>query len=291
MKYPLYSTPLLRNLLLLILCLAYSAAVMAQGGRFDLRLRQQSSDCATRKVVFALEVRATDTDHAFTLASSTLRFAYPTAVLTNPVLSSQLSYASDNYAAQTFANQDGIVTVNINYQGGVHADTINVTTTWRTVSYITFDVPQASTGCYSLSWNTTDLPRLEVYQLDSGSGNAVAATPGTAANATGCAFTAPTATLSGTQSVEKDEAAMLTIAYTGTGPWKVTLSNGNTYTSSNTMQMIEVYPTASTSYTITKVEDACSTGTASGSAVVSINNPAPVCRTLCAPVSYRIIRN
>ncbi|WP_247234033.1 hypothetical protein [Telluribacter sp. SYSU D00476] len=291
MKYHLYSTSPLRYLLLLILCLAYSATTMAQSGRFDLRLRQQSSDCATRKVVFALEVRASDADHTFTLASSNLRFSYPTAVLNNPVLSSQVSYATGNYGAQTFVNQDGIVTININYQGGVHTDTINVNTTWRTVSQITFDIPQASTGCYSLNWNTTDFPSLEVYQLDGGPSNEVPATLGTASNATGCAFTVPTATLTGTQSVDKDEAAMLTIAYTGTAPWKVTLSNGNTYTSSNTMQMIEVYPTASTSYTITKVEDACSVGTSSGSAVVSIKDPGPTCRTLCAPISYRIIRN
>ncbi|GAB3167724.1 hypothetical protein GCM10027291_15110 [Telluribacter humicola] len=264
---------------------------MAQNGRFDLRLRQQSSDCATRKVVFALEVKASDADHTFTLASSDLRFAYPTDVLTNPILSSQANYASGNYGSQTFVNQDGIITVNINYLGGVHTDTINVNTSWRTVSHITFDVPQASTGCYTLTWNTTDFPSLNVYQLGSTPGSKVSATLGIASNATGCAFTAPTATLSGTQSVDKDESAMLTITLTGIAPWKVTLSNGNTYTSSNTMQMIEVYPTASTTYSITKVEDACSVGTVSGNVVISVKDPVPACQTLCAPISFKIVKN
>lgn len=275
-----------------MLFMLLTSAALAQNGRFDLRLRQTSADCADRTVTFALEIRASHPDSTFTIASANLRFSYPAAVLTNPELTTQDNYASGNYGLQQLVNQDGIVTLNINYIGPIaHPDTINVDTTWRSVSHVTFEVPEASTGCYTLTWQSTAFPGLEVYQLTGDPNGEELVTQGTMTSSTGCAFPKPTATISGTQNILEKEPALLKLEFTGSAPYSVTLSNGLTYTSSSNLQMIEVYPTGSTSYTISSIKDICAVGTSSGSATVWVKEPEPECKVLCVPISYKIVRN
>lgn len=84
-------------------------------------------------------------------------------------------------------------------------------------------------------------------------------------------FIIPTATLTGTQTINAGQTANLTLTLTGTGPWDITLSDGKTYTATASPYIITVTPSATTTYTLTTVKTACNTGTASGSAVVTVN--------------------
>ncbi|GAB2782059.1 hypothetical protein GCM10027275_27360 [Rhabdobacter roseus] len=279
------------RLLLLVVLMAGTRAVSAQS--FDLRLRQTSANCATRQVVFALDIRASNAGSTFSLGSSNFRFQYNTAVLSNPTLSAQNNYASGAYAAQGLVVQTGVVTVNINHNNGSVINTPNVTTDWTTMSHLTFEVPVVSDGCYSLAWiaGPDAFAGTEVFLVTGAGGTSTdPVAEGTITNATGCAFPQPTATLSGTQSIGSGDAALLTVNYTGTGPWSIKLSDGGTFTSNNNTQTLGVSPTGTTTYTLTEVEDACGAGTVSGSAIVTVLPPPAECKPICIPVTLRIIK-
>jgi len=83
--------------------------------------------------------------------------------------------------------------------------------------------------------------------------------------------TTPTATVSGGGAICPGGSATITAALTGTAPWNVTWSDNVTQTiSSGTTASRSVSPVANTTYTVLSITDANCTGTASGSASVTI---------------------
>ena len=89
----------------------------------------------------------------------------------------------------------------------------------------------------------------------------------------------PTAVVSGDNSYCADNVHLVTIqaALTGTGPWDVTWSDGVTQTGVTTSPASrQVNPSSTTVYTVTAVSDAFCSGTASGSATITVNPNATV---------------
>src|SRR5690554_4155279 len=84
----------------------------------------------------------------------------------------------------------------------------------------------------------------------------------------------PTASLSGTTTVCAGETASLNLQLTGTAPWQVSYSDGTSTFWINDITtptyQLEVSPTATTTYTVESVADANCTGTASGTATVTV---------------------
>ena len=83
----------------------------------------------------------------------------------------------------------------------------------------------------------------------------------------------PTATLSGSTTVLKGETVSLTLAFTGDGPWKGTLSDGTTFSGSVSPIMLTVQPVKSVDYSIASVENSCGKGSASGQATITVLLP------------------
>ncbi len=84
----------------------------------------------------------------------------------------------------------------------------------------------------------------------------------------------PTGIISGNQAICNGSSATLSIAFTGTGPWSGTLSNGASFSGSTSPISVSVSPSALTTYTIATLVDANCTANAgdkTGSAVVSVN--------------------
>lgn len=83
--------------------------------------------------------------------------------------------------------------------------------------------------------------------------------------------TSPTATLSGTQTINSTvQTVNLSVTLTGVGSWELVL-NGKTYTATASPFTIALSPTATTTYTLTSVKTNCNAGTVSGQAVVTVN--------------------
>ncbi len=83
----------------------------------------------------------------------------------------------------------------------------------------------------------------------------------------------PTATISGSTAICSGDNAVLSIDVTGTGPWSGTLSNGQSFSGSNSPISITVSPSSSTTYTIASLNDAYCTSPAtnlSGAALVTV---------------------
>ncbi|RFS14262.1 LamG-like jellyroll fold domain-containing protein [Emticicia sp. C21] len=82
----------------------------------------------------------------------------------------------------------------------------------------------------------------------------------------------PTATISGTTTIKKEQSATLTVNFTGSGPWTYKINNGVNQTTSINPLSLTVSPTSTITYTVTSISNACGSGTASGSAVVTVTN-------------------
>ncbi|HVT03054.1 MAG TPA: glycoside hydrolase family 44 protein [Thermoanaerobaculia bacterium] len=90
------------------------------------------------------------------------------------------------------------------------------------------------------------------------------------------AVAAPTATVSGGGSICFGSSSAIAATLTGSGPWSLTWSDGvqqNGVTASPATRTVA--PTVSTTYSVTAVSDSISSGTAAGSAVVTVRT-APV---------------
>jgi hypothetical protein len=85
--------------------------------------------------------------------------------------------------------------------------------------------------------------------------------------------TQPTASVSGDATICLGESATISAALTGTGPWNLTWSDGATQTAEASPATRSVSPTATTAYAVATVSDANCSGTASGSASVTVNQP------------------
>ena len=100
----------------------------------------------------------------------------------------------------------------------------------------------------------------------------VTACTSTAATTTAFVRALPTAAVSGTAAICAGGATSISAALTGTGPWSVTWSDGVTQSGvAASPATRSVSPASTTTYTVTAVSDANCTGTASGSALVTIN--------------------
>lgn len=89
------------------------------------------------------------------------------------------------------------------------------------------------------------------------------------------ATTGPTAAVSGGATIDRGASATLQVALTGTAPWTVTWSDGASASYSASPALRQVTPAQSTSYTVTALRDASCSGTASGSATITVVPPTP----------------
>ncbi len=80
----------------------------------------------------------------------------------------------------------------------------------------------------------------------------------------------PTATLAGSATINAGESSLLSLTFTGSGPWRYTLSDGRTGTTADSLVSLSVSPTQTTVYTLASVANGCGTGTTTGSAVVTV---------------------
>ncbi|MFD2523999.1 LamG-like jellyroll fold domain-containing protein [Emticicia soli] len=82
----------------------------------------------------------------------------------------------------------------------------------------------------------------------------------------------PTANISGeSATINEGQAATLTLSFSGSGPWNYTLSDGTIGTANTSPININVYPTASQTYTINSVSNLCGTNSGTGSVGISVN--------------------
>jgi hypothetical protein len=80
----------------------------------------------------------------------------------------------------------------------------------------------------------------------------------------------PTATISGTSTINVDATANLTLNFTGEAPWSYVLSDGTTATTNTATTIVSVKPTASTTYSINSVVNGCGSGTTAESARITV---------------------
>lgn len=89
-----------------------------------------------------------------------------------------------------------------------------------------------------------------------------------------------TGSISGTSSICEGEGAQLTFTLTGTGPWSITYTANGTNpqitTANSSPHTVNVFPTSTTTYEISYLEDVYCEGETSGSAEVTVNPAAAV---------------
>lgn len=83
----------------------------------------------------------------------------------------------------------------------------------------------------------------------------------------------PSATISGTPTIDLGQTATINIKFTGDGPWIYVLSGGLTDTTDQADHQVQVKPSTTTSYLLTEVSNACGKGTINGRAVVTVKVP------------------
>lgn len=95
----------------------------------------------------------------------------------------------------------------------------------------------------------------------------------------------PTAALTGSSTITPGQQATLTATFTGTAPYNLTLSNGQTFANlTQNPYSFTVNPTQTTAYTVTRVSNSCGAGTAGGSATVTVVS-GTVCPGLTASIA------
>ncbi len=265
------------------LFLVFSTAnVFAQNGMYNLRLVQESIDCATRKVVFVAQIQAPSSDSTFILGTSSLIFTISPSVLTNPIISSVDNFSGGRYGTLTLSSQGSVMTLSTVYSGSApFNDVANVTTAWTDIAHLTFDIPSQSDGCYSITWNGVgSFPSTKVSQVVV-TGGVAAETPalsGEFTNATGCAFAAslPTATILGDTAIDSGTQATLKISFAGSSPTSISVAGIMYNNLSQSPLLVNVFPDKTTTYTLDSVSNACGRGSVSGSAKVTIADSPPV---------------
>ena len=142
-------------------------------GKFDVRLKLKSTDCANKKVVLQVQVKAHDANTTFKMGDANFRFDFDPLVVNNPKNISQENFssaapASDaNYNAQSMTGTQvdktgtkGIVSLNVIYSGS-NLGAKDVGVDYITVACIQFDIVKGD-GCVNYAWHktnaTTDFP-------------------------------------------------------------------------------------------------------------------------------------
>ncbi len=143
-------------------------------------------------------------------------------------------------------------------------------------------VSLSAIGAGSVRWSTgATSPVISVSAAGSYSVTLTNAS-GCTANATATVFstaTVLTATLTGSTTISSGQTATLTLAWTGSPPLAVTLSNGQSFGTITTLPFVfTVAPAVSTTYALAGVSDACGTGLVSGTAIVTV--PQVLCGTM-----------
>lgn len=103
----------------------------------------------------------------------------------------------------------------------------------------------------------------------------------------------PSATISGNTTIDLGQTANIKIRFTGDGPWKYALSNGDTATTNQADHDIAVKPITTTTYLLTQVSNACGKGTPIGSALVTVKVPTinsgnPSVAEVCAGKTFNV---
>ncbi|MCX8479018.1 MAG: YDG domain-containing protein [Chitinophagales bacterium] len=80
-------------------------------------------------------------------------------------------------------------------------------------------------------------------------------------------ITGPTATVSGADTIFVGDSTSISIAFTGVGPWNITLSDGSTYSVNTSPALVKVIPTTTQTYTVSSLTD-------NGSSYTTTNNSA-----------------
>jgi gliding motility-associated-like protein len=161
--------------------LGLSSLLSAQSGSFDARLSLKNLDCKTGKADVQVEVKAHSDNQIFLMGDANYRFEYEANKLKSPVLKSQdnfsnqapqrqRSYGVHNLQGSKTHNKAGIVSLNTFYNG-TNADAEKVTTDWKSVATISFDIAdfRATT---ELKWHddrsfpTTGMSQLNVTNSD-----------------------------------------------------------------------------------------------------------------------------
>jgi len=104
----------------------------------------------------------------------------------------------------------------------------------------------------------------------------------------------PTALASASpKAICQGDTSILSVAFTGTGPWSFTVSDGTNATSAvspNSTLLIPVAPTSTKTYTLASISDANCTGVAGDTAKLTVKNPSTHTQSisLCAGESVKV---
>jgi hypothetical protein len=270
-------------------------------GIYDLRLVHQSLDCAKKKVVVGVEIKATSADSAFKLEGANIRVRFTTNQLKNPRFKSRDNFSGgmyevmDSLISMTTDSTSGIFTANI-VNAKSATDGMLVGATWTKVFSLEFDVASVNVDkCYSLTLMAT-LPSSKVTKIVS-AGIAAVTNKGIYTNIANQCAVKPVVALS----AAAGQATELTLTLqAGDLPVTVTLSGGLSATMTQTIAKIAISPTVQTTYTITKIENQCTVGlSAAGAGSVTVTptvvnpnpNPTPDCTNVkCIPVTAKVIK-
>ncbi len=236
-------------------------------GVYDLRLVHQSLDCAKKKVVVSVEIRAVNVDSAFKLEGANIRVRFTTNQLKNPHFKSRDNFSGgmyevmDSLISMTTDSTAGIFTTNIVNSKGA-TDGMLVGTTWIKMFAVEFDIAAANIDkCYSLTLMST-LPSSKVTKIVS-AGVTTVATKGTYTNITNQCAVKPVVALA----AATGQYTELTLTLqAGDLPVVVTLSGGLSATMTMTTAKVAISPTVEMVYTITKIENQCAVGLSAANA-------------------------
>ncbi len=161
--------------------LGLSSLLSAQSGSYDARLSLKNLDCKTGKADVQIEVKAPNDNQIFLMGDANYRFEYEANKLKNPTLKSQdnfsnqalqrqRSYGVHNLQGSQIREKAGIVSLNTFYNG-TNADAEKVTTDWKSVATISFDIADFHAPA-QLKWHddrvfpTTGMSQIKVTNSD-----------------------------------------------------------------------------------------------------------------------------
>jgi gliding motility-associated-like protein len=161
--------------------LGLSSLLSAQSGSFDARLSLKNLDCKTGKADVQVEVKAHSDNQIFLMGDANYRFEFEANKLKNPTIKSQdnfsnqspqrqRSYGVHNLQGSQIRDKAGIVSLNTFYNG-TNSDAEKVTTDWKSVATISFDVADFR-SVSELKWHddrwfpTTGMSQLTVTNND-----------------------------------------------------------------------------------------------------------------------------
>jgi hypothetical protein len=288
----------------LFLMTLINASNAAAQGVYDLRLMHQSLDCAKKKVVVSVEIKATSADSAFKLEGANVRVRFTSNQLKNPRFKTRDNFSGgmyevmDSLISMTTDSTSGIFTANI-VNAKSATDGMLVGATWTKMFSLEFDVAASNAdNCYTLMLMST-LPSSKVTKIMS-AGVAVVAAKGVYTNITNQCAVKPVVALSAAAGQTTE---LILTLQAGDLPVTVTLSGGLSATMTQGTAKVAIAPTVQTTYTITKVENQCAVGlSAAGAGSVTVSpsattppdpSPTPIsdCANVkCIPVTAKVIK-